>query len=253
MSPLTIAVGGFLLLLIGSVVLRAVTGSKFDIKISDIILALIPIVLWLFITGKIQEFTLGELKIVAAVSAASKSPVAPQVTRLPVEVIRVDPKRGVEQIPALIRNRTQALSFVLGSGVYDGRVVVEYLRALTQQGGLRYIVLNNSDGSLFGMADAQQTAAILQAESGPFSAVTLANWLNSGDRGQLQNLPGFVSPANALRENSDKREALQRMNALDAGTLPVVDDKGRLVGIVDRSKLTASILIDIAQRLEGGK
>ena len=40
-----------------------------------------------------------------------------------------------------------------------------------------------------------------------------------------------------------------RMESLDVQTLPVVDETGQFVGIVDRSKLTASILIEIAEKV----
>lgn len=42
-----------------------------------------------------------------------------------------------------------------------------------------------------------------------------------------------------------------QMESLDVQTLPVVDESGRFAGIVDRSKLTASILIEIAQKVGG--
>ena len=40
------------------------------------------------------------------------------------------------------------------------------------------------------------------------------------------------------------------MNTLDVQVLPVVDDAQKFDGIVDRSKLTASILTEIADRVE---
>ena len=43
------------------------------------------------------------------------------------------------------------------------------------------------------------------------------------------------------------------MDSLDVQTLPIIDDASRYVGVVDRSKLTASILIDVTERLESGK
>jgi CBS-domain-containing membrane protein len=39
------------------------------------------------------------------------------------------------------------------------------------------------------------------------------------------------------------------MSSLDVQTLPVVDEAARFVGVVDRSKLTASMLIDIAAKV----
>ena len=43
---------------------------------------------------------------------------ADQVTRLPVDPVRADPKEGLSQLAALKRKNTQALSFQLGAGGY---------------------------------------------------------------------------------------------------------------------------------------
>ena len=63
-------------------------------------------------------------------------------------------------------------------------------------------------------------------------------------------MPGFVSSEKALHKKDDKRKALEMMNSEDAQVLPVLDEEGKFDGIVDRSKLTASILTEIAQRVE---
>jgi len=250
MSTLLIAIGGFVLLLVLLVFLRIKTGNQFEIKNSDVVLALIPVAFWLFLTGKIQEFTFGDFRIVAAIKGATESPVAAQVTELPVESVRVDVKGGVGEIPDLIRKKSQALSFRMGHGGYWGPAIDEHLRVLTQNPFLRYIVINNADGSFFGMTDARQFAAMVQANTPSFSAQAFADWLNDSNKAQIGALPGFISAQHALRKVADKRQALQLMESLDVQTLPVVDDEGRFVGIVDRSKLTASMLIDIADRIK---
>lgn len=256
MDTSIIAVGVFIVILAMLVTLRIKTGNKLDVKNSDILLALIPVALWLFLTGKIQEFAFGDFKIVAAIKEASKSPVAPQVTELtelPVESIQMDPKAGVERIPGLIEKKSQALNFRLSHGGYWGPAISEYLGVLTQYPFLRYIIINNSDGSFFGIADARQLAMIIQGRRGPFDARDFADSLNSSNKPQLEKLTGFISSKETLNETSDKRKALQLMDSLDVQTLPVVDNANRFVGIVDRSKLTASMLIDIAERLEPRK
>lgn len=256
MDTLIYSIVGFILLLVMIVALRVKTGNKFEIKNSDIMLALIPVAFWLFLTGKIQEFTFGDFKIVAAVREASKSPVAPQVSRLtelPVESVRMHSKGGTAEIPVLIKNESQALSFQLGHGGYWGPAINEYFKVLTQYPFLRYIVINNSDGSFFGTADARQLAAIIREPGGRFDSQAFADWLNSSNKAQLETLPGFISSEKALSKTSDKRSALQLMDSLDVQTLPVIDDAGRFAGIVDRSELTASMLLDIAERLETRK
>jgi CBS-domain-containing membrane protein len=43
------------------------------------------------------------------------------------------------------------------------------------------------------------------------------------------------------------------MERLKMGTLPVIDSNKRFVGMVDRTQLTASLIIDVAKKLEGIK
>ncbi|MDQ7053382.1 MAG: hypothetical protein Q9P14_10975 [candidate division KSB1 bacterium] len=254
METSILSVLAFLILLSLLVTLRIKTGNKIEVKSADILLALIPVALWLFLTGKIQEFAFGDLKIVAAIREASESPVAKEVTTLislPVENVRVAPKGRIENIPDLLEKRTQVLAFRLGYGGYQGSVIQRYLEMLTRQPYLRYIVIENPDGTFFGLADARQLATLVRSPARPFSVYQLADWLNAGEAEPLERLPGFVSSQQALTQKADRRKALEIMNALDVQVLPVVNESRRFVGIVDRSKLTASMLIDIAARLEG--
>jgi CBS domain-containing protein len=253
MLTLIVSVAAFVLLLAFVVAIRAKLGSKGDIKNADILLALVPVALGLFLTGKVQEFAFGEFKIVAAVKDSIQSPVEPQVTKLPVESVQMEAKAGVREIPMLLRRRTQALSFRLGYGGYYGPAIKEYLVSLTQDPFLRYVVINNSDGTFYGLADARQITADIRTSLGPFSAETLAAWLNTTNKAKLQTLPGFISSEKSLKPDSDKREALQLMQALDVQTLPAVDRDGKFIGIVDRSKVTASLLMDIAKRVESNR
>ncbi len=250
-TPL-VAIGGFLAILVLLVMLRAKTGNKLDIKSSDIVLALVPIGLWLFLSGKVQEFAFGDFKIVAAIKDASKSPVAAQVTELPVVSLQTESKGSVDQIPNLIAKKSEALSFRLRhGGYYDGPAISEYLTRLTQYQFLRYVIVNDADGSFFCLADSRQLAALLR-ESYSFDE-DFARWLNSGDKTQLAGLPGFISVEQAMMKTSNRRRALQLMDSLDVQTLPVIDDGRRFIGIIDRSKLTASMLIDIADKVEASQ
>jgi hypothetical protein len=254
MNTVVIALGLFALILALLVALRVKTANKIDIRSSDIVLALVPVALWLFLTGKIQEFAFGEVKIVAAIKMATKAPVGPQVSKLTVDTVREHittmSKAGPEVIPQMINTKSQALSFTLGQGGYYGPAIAQYLDQLTQYPFLRYIVMSNPDGTFFGIADARQVADIIHSSNPRFSAADLAEWLNSSVKNELEGLPGFISAEKALHKEDDKRKALESMNTADAQTLPVVDDAQKFDGIVDRSKLTASILTEISDRVE---
>ena len=103
MSTAAIALDMFAALFALLVALRAKTGNKFDIRNSDIVLARVPVALWLFLTGKIQEFALGEVKIVAAIKLVSTAPVGPQVSKLTIETVREPVRMMSKGAPDVIR------------------------------------------------------------------------------------------------------------------------------------------------------
>ena len=53
----------FAVLLLALVLVRAKTGSKYEIKTSDIIVALIPVILWLLLSGRLLEIGVGDLRL----------------------------------------------------------------------------------------------------------------------------------------------------------------------------------------------
>src|SRR4030088_1338321 len=110
MNNVIIALSIFAALVALLVMLRAKTQNKIDIKSADIAMALVPVALWLFLTGKIQELGFGDIKIVAAIKDASKAPVGPQVSQLTVdtvsEPVRVVSKGGPEVVPQMINTKS---------------------------------------------------------------------------------------------------------------------------------------------------
>ena len=250
MTETLIAVVVFIALVAILTWFRASTASKFEIKTSDIALALVPVALWMLFTGKVQELAVGDVKIVTAIREASASPIKNQVTPLPVANLRMDPKEGIEQIPAMLQKKTEALSFQLGHGGYYGPAIAEYLRQLAPSPSFRYVVISGPDGKFVGLIDGRQLSAVLTAERSR-AAEDFASNLNRRDAEAILRLPGIIAQDKAITKQTDKRKALMQMETLDVQTLPVVDDAGKFVGIVDRSKLTASILIEIAEKVGG--
>lgn len=277
MNTAIVSFGVFVVLLAAIIMLRARFGERVEIKNTDILLALVPVALWLFLTGKVQEFAFGEIRISAAIKMATKAPVDKQVSRvLPVDAVRVSPKGGTDEIERAVREKSQALGFTLGRGnYYAGSAISQYLDRLTQYPYLRYLVFNNPDGTFFGLADARQIAEIFRNAPRPtegpanlteslqqfeqrsiggteprLTAANLADWLNAGNKAELETLPGFIAADKSLDTKTDRQKALELMNALDAQTIPVVDENRRFAGIVDRSKLTASILTEVAAKVD---
>lgn len=275
MNTVIIAFVVFAIFLIGLVVLRTKAGNRFEIKNTDVVLALVPVALWLFLTGKVQEFGFGEVKIVAAIKMASKAPIDNQVSKLlPVDAVPLMEKGGLEEIARAVQTKAQALSFHLGRSYYSGSAIRAYLNELTQYPYLRYIILNNQDETFFGLVDARQLAEILRSERFERSSSTpgaimpgeqaqfgipseprltsdnLAKWIKEPNLEELRTLPGFVAAKDALDSNANRQKALEQLNGLNVQTIPVVNEKKKFIGVVDRSKLTASILTEIAAKVE---
>jgi hypothetical protein len=252
-------------ILVAAVVLRGATHGKWQITLTDATIAAIVAGLSLIVSGKIRKLVVGKEGLTIetaeqAIVSSAAQPIKNQVSSLPVGQIEYAMKEGIESIPRLIQRRIQGFSVTLGLGHhYEGRALREYLEKLTQYEFCRYIIFLNQDGSLFGMVDAR----ILLAEFGgveqmdPFE--DFANQLNKGDddaRLKLSKLEGFVSVSAAVDDKTNKRIVLDRMEKSGLDWFPVVNEvneKRMLAGIVNRSKLVASMILDIANRLEASK
>lgn len=229
---------------------RARMGTKFEIRTADIIVALVPVGLLLFLTGKITRLEIANVAIESIVQA-SRSNVSNEVrsiTSLPVDSIEVDPKAGVGDIPRLIRKGSEALSYSMGFSGYYGPAIERYFQELTESGSLQYCLINQPDGRFFGIADAQRIAVLVRL--GDLPGERFAEWLKNSNEAALSDLPGFVPAASAIDPDTDKQTALRAMDRLGLEKLPVMDAAGKFVGLVDRSRLTSSILVDITSRLE---
>lgn len=254
-TTITYSVGSFVVILALLMLLR-VRNSRFEIKPSDIVVAVVPVLVFLLVTGRLQKFEIGEggVKIETAFVKASTSAIASQVTQLtglPTEPIEIDAKAGTERIPELIARKTEGLSFRLGRrGYYYGPAIQDYLVQLAKAPFLTYLIIENADGTFFGSASARDLATTWAAPRPPITADNFASWLNEDNTEALARLPGFIGVKDALTKATDKAQALRRMEAANVDTLPVVNAEKRYAGIVNRSRLTASLLLDVSKSLE---
>jgi CBS-domain-containing membrane protein len=154
----------------------------------------------------------------------------------------------------MVRRRVQGLDFMLGVGGYDPNVLKAYLETLRRYDFFRFVIVLTPDQRLFGMIDARSLLATLEE---PTSGMTfqefasLLNRANDADRDRLAQLAGFVPASDAVTKQLEKRDVLDRMEKAGRDWLPVVTAQGQLDGVVDRSRLTASIILDVTNQLRG--
>jgi hypothetical protein len=243
MTDLVTALVLFIVPLALIVLVRSKAGAKLQTGNTDILVALVPVLLWLLLTGRIQKLGVAGISVESAIRNAGQAELGKQISEvkapLPVDAAGVGAKTAVTAIPRLAQEGIQALSFTQGE-TYDGHVVDQYLRQIPT---LRYVTVNKPDGTLLGVVDAK-------AIGGADAASELSARVRAGNSAALLEQPGYVSASTAATPDEDKLSVLKKMDSLDLATLPVVDARGRFIGVVDRSKLTASILLDIEKKLE---
>jgi CBS domain-containing protein len=213
-------------------------------------------------TGKLRGLDLFGVKadLSELWAKAADTQIERQISTMPISpvgdaiaMVETAEKRGVNEIPRLIEQRTQALAFRLGAGGYYGQAIKKYFDDLYGSSYLRYVVVNHSDGRLFGIYAAADLIAYLRT-LGDSGYAEFERLLNAGDAGaqeRLARLPGFVSAAQAVTPETSKRAALQAMESLDQDALPVTDPSGHLVGTVERAQLTSSLILAVTEKLAG--
>ncbi len=250
-----------------SMVFRAKSKNKYEIKTIDLVLMMIPLFLWLVLTGQIQKIAIGDLEfeVAQAFISASEEPINQQVAYSSptpindvVEMVERGSKEGVEHIPELIECKAEALEFFLGAGGYWGPAIKKYFESLTAASYLKYVVINNTDGSLFGMFKSDPLFAYFrntQSDSYQYGYLIdrfdeFAAFLNNSSTDEIEKLPGFISSQSAVTRDDNKKMVLKHMEQLNMDVLPVVDDNDTFVGVVEQSRLTASMMINVIDSLE---
>lgn len=123
-----------------------------------------------------------------------------------VQVVERGSKEGVDQIPELIKRKTETLEFRLGHGDCRGPVIQEYFESLDAYAYLRYAIVYYRDGTLFGIFNARDLLRYLRDRSDAYR--DFAEYLNNADEDSLQalcDLPGFISGEYRVTATSNKR------------------------------------------------
>jgi len=66
-----------------------------------------------------------------------------------------------------------------------------------------------------------------------------------GDAGWLAGLPSFAGISDAVQSDATSLAALDHMDRLRRDVLPVIGPDGQFQGVLDRSRLTTRVLLDL--------
>jgi hypothetical protein len=253
---------GPLVIVAGLIWLRSRRGGAVDVTFPDVVLGVFPILLALFASGQIAEFTVGPEGVgVKALERAATQPV--ELTDKAFETQPVNPqeleeatKAGPRQIPEYLKNNVQALKFEIG-GSYVPDIMRAYFETLVQNPHFRYFVLvEPGRNRLFGIMDARRLLALTEKPRIEPSVAPVLTWDKVADVIQRNpdfflGLKGFVSSEGAVRTRDSRVEVLAKLEKAENEWLPVVNDEIRLVGTVDLQHVTAGLVRDTLAQLKG--
>ena len=178
-----------LAVLAGLVALRVLTKNRAEVRVSDAVIAVLPVVIALFAGGKIEELVIGEGGITLkaakqAVTGAADESLGTNVTslaKLDYQAFQIGPKGGSAQLEALERANVGAFSLTIGcSRCYLAEAVRNYLETLTENPNFRYLALldRNQPPNLFGVIEARSLRAWLDEGRSMASPGPRGDWLD---------------------------------------------------------------------------
>lgn len=232
-------IGAFFVILLALIVTHAKVNGGFKGETSWVAIALSPAVVYLLATGQLQEF--GGFGLQFKLREASAKPVSLRLEGSKIEPIPVTlgEKGGTADIPELVRRRVAALTFQVGRrGYYYGPAIRQYLEELNQYEFFRYCVFTGPDGKFRGLVPARSLLEQLRRQS-----LDVVRVIEDGAVNLIDSLVTVT-----LAANSNKREALKKMDEHNLAELPVVDEAGRFIGVIERDKLTNSILLELVAK-----
>lgn len=246
MNTAILTIAAFVVLIAALAALRIYSNGRLTVEIKEIVAAISVVGLGLFVLGEVTEIAFGDIKLVRRVEDAKNTKVRDRIPEgtsvLVFERQHTDEKAGPAAIPKFIETKVTALSYRLGSNYYVASMVAQYLLALTDEPYLRFIVFNDDQERLKGIADARAIASAFRSKSEHLTPELLTNYIKTGNIEELGKLPGFVSSDLAVKDSATTRQALDRIVQNHAELLPVVNESGAFRGIVYRDQLVLAIL-----------
>lgn len=223
----------FFLILIVLAVVNYRLNNEFKIDSSWLALGLVPVIIWLLTTQQLSEFS--GFGLAFKLNKATATPVSLQVDGEAInpEKISREEKGSIRKIETFKRNRVSAVTLELGrTGYYANSAIRKYLEELTPFTFFKYVLFVDNTGEFKGIIPGIKLLEELR--NGGLDLVLL---IESGDISSIDGISTISVPS-----GSSKQTSLQLMDKHSLSELPVVNEFNSFVGIVERNKITSSIV-----------
>lgn len=209
-------------------------------------LLLIPAILYLIFSGKLQEFSAGGVS--AKFNDAAQKPLSKDATKVePLEVEDL-PKGNLPDLERFLAHfpttEYVVLKVLLGNAEirrrYRNEALLKYLQTLSRYPNFKFLVVMDQAKTVFAYISVNRTIRILEAEltSGE-NRFTAA--INEGQRDQLLNYYGLMKPT--LFTTDTNLKALEQMTEKNTDALIVIDEDRMLKGVVEREQILSKLML----------
>jgi hypothetical protein len=232
-----------------AVILYALDTWNKNFETNAILIAILPVLFWLFASGRLASFKAFGVEMKSAIRQVSSETIQADqalITSSTIEFAPVDPdvKGKIAKIAAYIQRKVPAISFELGrQGYYEAAAIQRYLDDLCAYNFFKWVVFKHRDGRFAGLISAHKLRAFGRSaeaqQTGYQSIVRKIEAQTVGD------LPGFIGPESELSATSTKGQAIEKLSKTDLDDLPVVDGQRKFVGVLNRGQVQSSILASI--------
>ncbi len=218
------------------VLINAKINGGFKIETTWIAIALAPTIIWLLSSGQLAELSGFGVAFKLREAAARPFSLKMHGSKITPELLPTDEKAGYAAINRFIKNRVAAMTLKLErQDYYSNRAIRRYLSELTQHDFFRYVIFMDQNDKFKALVPARIFYQQLLTDN-----LDLVKIIETG---HLSSIKGLVKYS--ITKDSNKREVLDKMARDNLSELPVIDDDGRFIGIIDRDKLTSSIVLDL--------
>ena len=215
--------------------------KEFKIETSWLALSLAPVVIWLITTQQLSEFS--GFGLAFKLNKVTSTPVSLELDgdMIRPEQVSSGGKEGIGKIESFKRNRVAAVTLELGrQGYYNNQAIKKYLVELTPFSFFRYVLFQNKSGEFRGIISGDKMLEEMQHGN-----VNLVQLIESND---VSSIDGYTNIS--VTAGSSKQISLQLMDEHGLSELSVINESKVFVGVVERDKITSSIVAQLVSSVD---
>ena len=211
-------------------------------------LLLIPVVIYLVLSGRLSELKAGGLSMVFNQALKETVTLSPSSVELPIDPLEAVEKGGYSPLQETMRRLSSlkdakpvTLTLNLGRGYVD-EAIMFYISSLSQFPSFKFVVMLDEMNKVVGYFPVNAFLQIIQNDD--IAGRFISN-IRNAELEELNQFPGIITET--VSPNASNIEALEILQKGDYDALLVVDGNRNLRGVVQRDKIIGNMLLSMAK------